>query len=96
MSKFETQLARRNYPQDSLKSNPAQTYDHFGFQNLDSTLEIWLTIILLFKAWLIGWRRTMSDCSDIRVFQNETIASGLSRRLVRKPGAVQRRIQKPA
>src|SRR5258708_24353749 len=67
------------YLENSFKSDSAQTYDHFGFQDLNLPFKIWLTIIQFFWTWLISRRRATTRRRDIHILQDEAIAAGLSK-----------------
>lgn len=93
MTELPCGVAGRIYPQDSLKSYPAKTDDHLWTQNLDFPLQIQLTVVQLIRGWLVIGRGATPGRRDVHVLQEKTIASRLSRGLVREPGAVQRREQ---
>jgi len=96
MSELPFRIAGRIVPQDSFKSYPTQTHDDFGFQNFDLPLQIVLALIQLLGTWLIIRRRATTGRCDIHILKEETIASRLSRRLIRKPSPVQGREQESA
>ena len=57
MPERDIRIPNRENTLDPIECNASQTNDHFGLNQLDLTLQIWLAIIQLFSGGLVLRRR---------------------------------------